>query len=123
MPKQVLSVGNCGFDHRALAQLLQREFSAETVAAHSAAEALQAAREAEYALVLVNRIFDADGYEGLQLIKALKSDDATSSLPVMLITNYADHQATALAAGAEPGFGKSTLHEPETRQRLAKFLG
>jgi two-component system chemotaxis response regulator CheY len=123
VPKQVLSVGNCGFDHRALAQLLKREFSAETVAAHSAAEALAAAREGEYALVLVNRVFDADGYEGLQLIQALKGDDITSSLPVMLITNYADHQATALAAGAEPGFGKSTLHEPATRERLAKFLG
>jgi hypothetical protein len=40
----------------------------------------------------------------------------------MMITNYPDHEAKAIAAGAEPGFGKKSLHEPETRQRLAKFL-
>ena len=40
----------------------------------------------------------------------------------LLITNYPDHQAKAIAVGAEPGFGKATLHEPETRTRLAKFL-
>jgi two-component system chemotaxis response regulator CheY len=122
MSKQVLSVGNCNYDHTSLAQLLEREFGAETVAAHSAAEALRAAREGNYALVLVNRIFDADGYEGLKLIQALQQDPGVKELPVMLITNYADHQAAAVAAGAAPGFGKSTLHDPATRERLAKFL-
>lgn len=120
MAKHVLSVGNCGFDHRALAQLLKREFGAEVTPAHSAADALAAAQDGDYALVLVNRIFDADGYEGLKFIRALKQDAQT--LPVMLITNYDDHQAAAVAAGAEPGFGKSSLHEPETHTRLAKFL-
>jgi hypothetical protein len=39
-----------------------------------------------------------------------------------MITNYPDHEASAIAAGAEPGFGKRSLHTPETRARLAKFL-
>jgi two-component system, chemotaxis family, chemotaxis protein CheY len=122
MSKRVLAVGNCGFDHGALAQWLQREFAAETVAAATADEALRAARSEPLALVLVNRVFDADGDSGLALIEKLKADPDTRALPVMLITNYPDHQATAVAAGAEPGFGKSALRDPATRERVARFL-
>lgn len=122
MTKRVLDVGNCGFDHSAIARYVGREFSAEAVAAHSASEAIREAKSGKYALVLVNRVLDADGTEGLDIIESLKADPATQALPVMMITNYADHQASAIAAGAEPGFGKSTLHEPATRERMAKFL-
>lgn len=122
MSKRILDVGNCGYDHSAIARLVQREFNAVAVAADDAHEALREARTGLYALVVVNRILDGDGSEGIEIIKALKSEPATQHLPVMMITNYAEHQAKALAAGAEPGFGKSTLHEPTTRERLAKFL-
>ena len=40
----------------------------------------------------------------------------------MLVTNYAEHQHTAIAAGAEPGFGKLAYNEPATHERLARFL-
>jgi CheY-like chemotaxis protein len=121
MPKRVLDVGNCGFDHSAIARYVQREFGAETDAAHDADEALRKAKSGQYALVLVNRVFDAGG-SGLELIQKLKSDPETQALPAMMITNYADHEANAIAAGAEPGFGKATLHDAQTRERLAKFL-
>lgn len=121
MSKRVLDVGNCGFDHSAIARYVQREFGAQADAAHDADEALRKAKTGQYAVVLVNRVFDAGG-SGLELIQSLKSDPETQSLPVMMITNYADHEAKAIAAGAEPGFGKATLHEPQTRQRLARFL-
>ncbi len=122
MSKRILDVGNCGYDHSAIARLVQREFNAVAVAADDAHEALREARTGSYALIVVNRVLDADGSEGIEIIEALKSDPATQHLPVMMITNYPEHQAKALAAGAEPGFGKSTLHEPSTRERLAKFL-
>lgn len=122
MSKRILDVGNCGYDHSAIARLVQREFNAVAVAADDAHEALREARSGSYALVVVNRILDGDGSEGIEIIEALKSDPATQHLPVMMITNYPEHQAKALAAGAEPGFGKSTLHEPTTRERLAKYL-
>ena len=70
-----------------------------------------------------DRILDDDGSEGMAIVRDLKADPTTQSLPVMLITNYPDHQAQAIAAGAEPGFGKSSLHEPETKARLREFLG
>jgi hypothetical protein len=40
----------------------------------------------------------------------------------MLITNYADHQDAAVAAGAHRGFGKKELGLPVTHQRLAAIL-
>jgi CheY-like chemotaxis protein len=101
---------------------VQREFGAEADAAHDASDALRKAKTGEYAVVLVNRVFDGDGGSGLDLIQSLKSDPQTQALPVMLITNYADHEAKAIAAGAVPGFGKATLHEPQTRERLGRFL-
>jgi len=122
MSKRILDVGNCGYDHSAIARLVQREFNAVAVAADDAHEALREARTGSYALIVVNRVLDADGSAGIEIIEALKSDPATQHLPVMMITNYPEHQAKALAAGAEPGFGKSTLHEPTTRERLAKYL-
>jgi hypothetical protein len=40
----------------------------------------------------------------------------------MLISNYEEHQAAAVAAGAQPGFGKLSLNSPQTLERLGKFL-
>jgi two-component system chemotaxis response regulator CheY len=122
MPKRVLDVGNCAYDHGAISALLSREFQAQTVAAHSAPEALREAASGQYDLVLVNRLLDADGSEGLAIIESLREDPATKNLPVMMITNLADAAATAVAAGATPGFGKKSLYDPQTRERLAKIL-
>lgn len=122
MAKRVLDVGNCGMDHGSLARLVAREFSAESVAAHDAEEALREARSGAYALVVVNRVLDSDGSSGLAVIESLKRDPIAQALPVMMVTNYPDHQAKAVAAGAEPGYGKSSLHEPETIALLAKYL-
>ena len=115
--KLVLDVGQCGYDHGAIATLCGK-LGCEVRAAHSAAEAISAARAAAPALILVNRIFDADGYEGLKLLDTLKSDPALASVPVMLVSNYADAQAEAVRRGALPGFGKSSLHAPETTALL-----
>ncbi len=122
MPKRVLAVGNCGFDNSALRALFARQFQAETVTADSAAEALREAHASTYDLILVNRLLDADGSEGLAIIRQLKADATTQAMPVMLITNFADQQALAVAEGAAPGFGKRSLHEPETKALLAKYL-
>jgi hypothetical protein len=40
----------------------------------------------------------------------------------MLITNYAEHQQQAIAAGAILGFGKLELNAPETLKRLEAVL-
>jgi CheY-like chemotaxis protein len=117
-----LDVGNCGFDHSSIRRLLEREFSAEVEQANSQQSALQALRDADYALVLVNRKFDRTGEDGLSLIQAIKSAADLQSTPVMLISNYEEYQSQAVEYGAEPGFGKAQLGDPATRAALAGLL-
>ena len=90
--------------------------------ASTLAEALQRLRREAYALVLVNRIFDADGDSGVELIRRVKADEALRSIPVLLVSNYADAQREAVDAGAEPGFGKAALGRPEMLDRVRPFL-
>ena len=122
MAKRVLDVGNCVPDHAAIRSLLERTFGAEVVQAHSAEETLSLLQSSSFDLVLINRKLDQDYSDGLDIIKTIKADTALAKTPVMLITNYEDHQADAVAAGAEPGFGKLSLQTPQTKERLARFL-
>jgi len=85
-------------------------------------DALAALRNESFDLVLVNRKLDQDYTDGLEIIKEIKADKKLSAVPCMLISNYADQQQVAVAAGAEYGFGKKELSKDETRLRLAKFL-
>jgi CheY-like chemotaxis protein len=59
----------------------------------------------------------------MEILKQIKADAQLRQVPVMLVTNYADHQALAVAAGAEPGFGKLALDTPDTLEKLSRFLG
>jgi CheY-like chemotaxis protein len=121
--KRVLCVGNCMADQWSLSRTLQDSFGAEIVATDTPAQALDQMRREEFALVLVNRVFDRDGSSGLDLIRQVKSDKNLSRLPVMLLSNYTDAQAQAVEAGAERGFGKSSLGRPEMLDRVRAFLG
>ena len=44
-------------------------------------------RAGEFDLVLVNRVLDADGSSGLDLIRAIKADPDLANVPVMLVSN------------------------------------
>jgi two-component system chemotaxis response regulator CheY len=120
--KRVLSVGQCGADHGGITRTLRQAFGAEVVAAHSAADVLQQLQYGAYALVLVNRVLDADGSAGVDVVRAIKADEALRRVPVMLVSNYADAQEEAVSAGAEPGFGKAELGRPEMIERVRPFL-
>ncbi len=120
---RVLSIGQCNMDHGILTQHFSRRFGARLDRANGLADARQALGRGRYALVLVNRQLDADGSEGIDVIRAIKADESVSSIPVMLVSNFADAQEAALAAGAEPGFGKAQLDAAETLARLAAVLG
>ena len=118
----ILSVGNCGFDHRSLVDLFSQHFGAEVHAAHSAADALKQLERRSFDLVLVNRQFDRDGDSGLDLIRRLKAEARFADTTVMLLSNYANYQQQAVDAGAAPGFGKAGLRSPETLERLRQVL-
>jgi two-component system chemotaxis response regulator CheY len=101
---------------------IQRDFSVEVVSARTADEALALLQRESFALVMVNRLLDADGTTGLELIQRIKADEQLRQVPVMLISNYPEAQAEAEQAGAVPGFGKAALGESQTVDRLRPFL-
>jgi len=121
--KNVLDVGQCSLDHAAIRRLVEGHFDARVSQAHDAAQALAKLRGEAYDLVLVNRRLDGDGSDGLEIIRALQADPRLAAVSVMLVTNYPQFQEQAVAAGAEPGFGKADLDEPQTLERLGKVLG
>ncbi len=122
MTRQVLDIGQCGPDHFRIAHVLNEHFDVHIEQAHSRSEALRKARAGSFDLILVNRLLDADGDSGMEIIEALKSDESTATVPVMLVSNFSDAQQTATAAGAVPGFGKASLDEPATIEALARHL-
>lgn len=122
MPVKVLDVGQCDLDNYLITQMLRQHFQAEVTRVRTHGEAEAALADQTYDLVLINRINDADGTPGLQLIHSLKGNPATQGTRLMLVSNYAEAQAEAVSAGASPGFGKSELGEPQTIQRLRACL-
>jgi len=120
--KRVLDVGQCVPDHGAIRRLLEGQFGAEVVRAHLPGDTWEALRAGTFDLVLINRLLDADHSEGLAILSAIKADPATRGLPVMVVSNYPEHQQAAVAAGAEEGFGKAELNLPATHAKLARFL-
>lgn len=120
--KRVLSVGQCFADHSSIARVLRTSFAAEVVAADTSRQALEQVRQEKFALILVNRIFDADGSSGLDLIRALHAEDEWRSVPIMLVSNHDDAQAQAVQAGAVLGFGKAALGQAHMLARVEPYL-
>jgi len=123
MPKRVLDVGQCGPDHAAISRYLAKHFDCEIVAAEGPTDTLSHLKRGRFDLVLINRKLDADYSDGLEVIRQIKGDPANANVPVMLVTNYPEHQDAAIAAGAVRGFGKLEFDKPETRDSLAAVLG
>lgn len=123
---RILSVGQCGYDHGQISRQLDKRLGVEVVSADTHDEAMHAVKLGTIDLVLVNRVGDSDGASGIDLIRAMKADPATSDVPVMLVSNYEWAQAEAVALGALPGFGKSQIASgplPEALETLVKGQG
>jgi ActR/RegA family two-component response regulator len=72
----------------------------------------------EDAVMLINRVLDGGfgSRNGIELISLLRTGSAKAK--AILISNYADAQAQAVAAGALCGFGKRELYDEETATLL-----
>lgn len=123
MPKRVLDVGQCGPDHATIRAFLTRHFDCEIVQAHGPEDTLEHLRSGRFDLVLVNRKLDRDYSDGIEIIRQVKADPAIAGVAIMLVTNYPEHQAAAVAEGAVAGFGKLEFELPETRAKVAAVLG
>ncbi|MEL6106696.1 MAG: response regulator [Planctomycetota bacterium] len=99
-------------------------FDAVVVQTHNGQETLEALREKpDVALVTVNRKLDRDYSDGLEVVRLIKADEDVGRVPVMLVTNYEEHQESAIEAGCVRGFGKLALTESSTVELLQTYLG
>ena len=123
MSKTLLDCGNCGPDFRSIQQMVTSHFDVTVLQSHGTDDTLDLLRSRRVDLVTVNRKLDRDYSDGMHVIHAIKSDPQLQSVPVMLVTNYEEHQLAAMEAGCVRGFGKLAINAPETRQALEPFLG
>ncbi len=119
MPSRILSIGQCGYDDSRLADLV-RQAGATLECAATGDDALRRMLKEKFDLILVNRVFDADGASGIALIEEFKRKGVQT--PMMLVSNYAEAQADAVNKGAVQGFGKSDLGRPMTLELVRKVL-
>ena len=119
MPKKVALVGHCGPDSSYLRLAITRSIKdAQVIMADDDTE-LSKVLEGGVDLILFNREL---GYgfseeQGVQYIAKLRGTNG-SGAKMMLVSNYPEAQAAAVAAGALPGFGKRELGTPRVTELL-----
>jgi hypothetical protein len=114
----VVNLGQCDPDHAAIKRVVE-SLGVSVVRAHTKSDVERYLSAGNVSLVLVNRVLDIDGSDGMAIIKELVS---SKSAPVMLVSNYPEYQEQAVQMGAEPGFGKSALREPNTLDLIRRAL-
>ncbi len=122
MAKTVLDCGNCGPDYNSIRQMITSNFEASVIQSHGAADTLEILRTRKIDLVTVNRKLDRDYTDGMEVVRAIKADPEVATVPVMLVTNYEEHQEAAIEAGCVRGFGKLALREDATREAIEPYL-
>ncbi len=90
---------------------------------HGLEDTLEVLADRPVALITVNRKLDRDYSDGMDVIKGIKADPRFAEIPVMLITNYDEHQQAAMDIGAVRGFGKLAVNHPDTAALLEPYLG
>jgi two-component system, chemotaxis family, chemotaxis protein CheY len=116
---KVVLVGHCGPDAYALRAAIRSFFPRGSAVMVNGDDALQA-ELARADVLLVNRALDGDFAvgSGVDLIRTLAARPLSERPAMVLVSNFADAQEAALAAGAMPGFGKRQMYSPEMRKNL-----
>src|SRR5438874_10520849 len=118
----VALVGHCGPDSSYLRMAVQSAVREAQILMVDDDEDLSRLIQHGVDLLLLNRELDW-GFSvrrGVDLIKQLRAEQP--QLKVMLVSNYADAQAEAQAAGAVPGFGKREIGSPRVKDVLRSAL-
>jgi hypothetical protein len=124
MSKKIALVGHCGPDSSYLRMTVMKAAGkdAQILMADDDSE-LKHALEQGVDLVLFNRELGY-GFQdkmGVDAIKRLKSSHP--DVKSMLVSNYPDAQAAAVANGAAPGFGKREIGSPRVVEVIREALG
>ena len=78
-------------------------------------------KHSTYDLVLVNRKLDIDYSDGTEVIRTLKGDSKTADVPLMLVTNYPEHQEAAIAAGRSAASANWSSANPKREPHWPTF--
>lgn len=116
-------VGHCGADASYLRIAVTASApGSRVVVFHDEADLYTSLGAAELDLVLLNRRVDY-GFEvtdGVELVRQIKARRPQQR--VIMVSNFAETQAAAEAAGALPGFGKREIGSARVKERLAAAL-
>lgn len=123
MGKKVVLVGHCGPDSSFLRMAVSSADRGITVSMADDSQEFKAALDAGVDLVLLNRElgWGFDSSLGVDVIKIFRGSYPTTTF--MLVSNFPEAQAAALAAGAVPGFGKREIGQPRVTQLIREALG
>jgi DNA-binding NarL/FixJ family response regulator len=122
MGKKVALIGHCGPDSSYLRMAVMAADRGIQVVSADDDESLKQLLDEGVDLLLFNRILDY-GFieqEGVSLIRKLRHH--YPQVKMMLVSNYPDAQAAALAAGAAAGFGKREVGSERVRTLLREAL-
>ena len=122
MSKKVALVGHCGPDSSFLRIAVSRAGKDVQVLSADDGRELNRVLEQGVDLLLLNRQLDFgfDEDEGVAVIRKLRPH--YPNVKMMLVSNYPDAQAAAVAEGALPGFGKRDLNSPKVAELIREAL-
>ena len=120
--KTFVLVGHCWADRMSLKSAIRRAVPGAVIARVHDMSALREHLDSG-AVLLVNRVLGGrfEAGDGVELIRKLNAGDDPPR--ALLVSDHADAQADAVAAGARPGFGKAQLHDDLTVRRLREAAG
>jgi hypothetical protein len=115
-------VGHCWADRLGLKSAVEGAVPGARIEKANDMSAL-GGRTGSTAVLLVNRVLDGrfETESGVDLIRRLAQGEDPPT--TVLVSDYPEAQAEAVAAGARPGFGKSQLHEERTARILRQAAG
>jgi hypothetical protein len=122
MPKKIALVGHCGPDSSFLRIAVSKAERDAVVLAVDDDSDLKRVLNDGVDLLLLNRQLDYgfDEREGVALIRKIRAN--YPSVKTMLVSNYPEAQAAAVAEGALPGFGKREIGTPKVNELLRSAL-
>ena len=122
MSKKIVLVGHCGPDSSFLRITVGKAYPGAQVVSADDDATLGRHLGDGIDLLLLNRQLDYGFHEdeGVALLKRLRA--IYPNLRAMLVSNYPDAQAAAVAEGALPGFGKRELNTPRVAELIREAL-
>ncbi len=122
MPKRVALVGHCGPDSSYLRMTIAKAGKDLQVVSADDDGELKRVLDDGVDLLLLNRQLDFgfDDHEGVDVIRKLRPH--YPNVKMMLVSNYPEAQAAAVAEGALPGFGKREVNSPRVAELIRDAL-